>query len=221
MKITKKRNFYLIIIILAFLVGCLFMNPPKAYYDKDFNITFIKSSLDYNNNKRDDFTDILEGAKKEAKRHPKYKSKYYSGGYPPKTEGVCTDVIWRALKNAGYNLKDLIDEDIKNNINDYPRVANKQDKNIDFRRVLNLKVYFDKYLEKHSNNPYNFSDFQAGDIVIFKTKHIGIISDKRNKKGISYIIHNAGQFNFEEDTLLKWDEKYPISGHYRWNFKGE
>ena len=34
---------------------------------------------------------------------------------PPDTEGVCTDVIWRAFKNAGYSLKDMVDEDIKNN----------------------------------------------------------------------------------------------------------
>ena len=39
--------------------------------------------------------------------------KYYSGGYPPDSEGVCTDVIWRALKNAGYSLKDMVDADMQ------------------------------------------------------------------------------------------------------------
>ena len=70
------------------------------------------------------------------------------GGYPPDNEGVCSDVIWRAFENAGYNLKEMIDEDIKNNLDDYPRVNGTPDTNIDFRRVPNLKVFFEKYAMK-------------------------------------------------------------------------
>lgn len=57
---------------------------------------------------------------------------------------MCADVIWRAFENAGYNLKEMIDEDIKNNINEYQRVEGKPDPNIDFRRVPNLKVFFER-----------------------------------------------------------------------------
>lgn len=70
------------------------------------------------------------------------------GGYPPDNEGVCSDVIWRAFKNAGYNLKEMIDEDIKNNLDEYPRVNGEPDTNIDFRRVPNLQVFFEKYATK-------------------------------------------------------------------------
>jgi uncharacterized protein YijF (DUF1287 family) len=83
--------------------------------------------------------DFVQGARKDAQVKPLYKDAYYSGGYPPDNEGVCTDVIWRAFKNAGYDLKKMIDSDIKNNINDYPRIRGERpDPNIDFRRVQNL-----------------------------------------------------------------------------------
>ena len=52
------------------------------------------------------------GARKDAEIHPRYNGAYYDGGYPPDDIGVCTDVIWRAFKNAGYNLKDMVDNDI-------------------------------------------------------------------------------------------------------------
>lgn len=49
-----------------------------------------------------------------------------------------------------------------------------------------------------------------GDIVIFGTTHIGIVSDKRNKDGVPYLIHNAGQPLREEDALLSWNKKVPL-----------
>ncbi len=73
--------------------------------------------------------------------NPKYKSKYYNTGYPNDEYGVCTDVVAFALKDAGYDLMVLVNEDIKNNKELYDIDA--VDKNIDFRRVKNLKVYFD------------------------------------------------------------------------------
>lgn len=112
------------------------------YSAEDFDFHVIKSSHDENQNGIDDYTDILLGARKDAEKHPIYKSTYYKGGYPPDSEGVCTDVIWRAFQNAGYSLKDMVDEDIKNNTSLYPRVEGKKDPNIDFRKVKNLVVFF-------------------------------------------------------------------------------
>ena len=119
--------------------------PKTVFYAEDFGFEDIKSNTDFDNDGIDDYTDILEGAKIEAENKPEYKDGYYQGGYPPDTEGVCSDVIWRSLKNAGYSLKDMIDKDIKENLNNYPRVDGKPDPNIDFRRVKNLKVYFEKF----------------------------------------------------------------------------
>jgi uncharacterized protein YijF (DUF1287 family) len=215
MKKTIKMLIILIIILIIIFILLYFnLIPKKSYKAENFNIKIIKSSTDYDNDGIDDYTDILEGALKEALNHPKYKSAYYSGGYPPDNEGVCTDVIWRSLKNAGYNLKDLIDNHIKNNLKLYTSI-NKPDPNIDFRRVKNLMIYFESTTNILTDNPYRIDEWMPGDIVIFGTSHIAIISDKRNKQGIPYIIHNAGQPNRDEDAMIKWYKSRGITGHYR------
>lgn len=193
--------------------------PKKTYSAEDFGIETVKSKSDFNNNGIDDYTDILLGAREDAKNKPKYKSVYYGGGYPPDNEGVCTDVVWRGFKNAGYSLKDMVDEHIDKNNSLYPRVGGNPDKNIDFRRVPNLKVYFDHNALACTLDPYKIAEWQPGDIVIFGEKytHIAIVSDKRNSKGVPYIIHNAGQPIREEDALIKYSSHSPITGHYRFD----
>lgn len=218
----KKTLNLLEIILIVLCIGTsififyqFFRIYKKVYYAEDFGIKVIHSSKDYNNNGIDDYTDILLGAKKDAENKPTYKSAYYAGGYPPDNEGVCTDVIWRAFQNAGYSLKDMVDKDIKNNKELYARVEGTPDPNIDFRRVPNLKVYFDRNAINLTRDITDIAQWQPGDIVIFGTSHIGIISDKRNKKGVPYLIHNANQPNREEDVLELWSAYEPISGHYR------
>lgn len=188
--------------------------PKRFYKAGDFDIIVIKSTTDYDNDKIDDYTDILQGAKKEAEKHPSYKSVYYSGGYPPVNEGVCTDVIWRSLKNAGYDLKKLVDNDIKNHPKLYSNI-DKPDPNIDFRRVKNLLAYFSHTAIILTNSLDQIEEWMPGDIVVFGTKHIAIISDRRNKEGLPYIIHNSGQPNRDEDAIIKWNNRYSIIGHYR------
>lgn len=214
-KLTRFLTIFIIslcIIILALLYR--YFNP-KVYTANDFNITTITSQSDYDNDGIDDYTDILQGARIEAQNKPTYRSVYYAGGYPPENEGVCTDVIWRAFKNAGYSLKDMIDEDIKNNVSAYPRVEGKPDPNIDFRRVPNLKVYFERNHITLTNDLTQIAEWQPGDIVIFGNSHIGIISDKRNEKGIPFLIHNGGQPLREENILELYNEHNPISAHFR------
>lgn len=209
------KKYLIVLIIIIVIIGYYFIRiPKKVYYAEDFDIEVITSIIDYNNNGIDDYTDILNGAKKEAMNHSKYKSAYYNGGYPPSDEGVCTDVVWRALKEAGYLLKDLVDEDINNNIDLYKRVDGKPDPNIDFRRVPNLQVFFSRHTLKLTTDINKIEEWQPGDIVIFSDNHIAIISDKRNNRGIPYIIHNANQPNREEDALVKWSKR-KVTGHYR------
>lgn len=192
------------------------------------NIQRIVSSLDKDQDGLNDTDDILEGARKDAENKPTYKDGYYSGGYPPDDEGVCTDVIWRAFKNAGYMLKDMVDEDIRNNLDLYPRVEGKPDPNIDFRRVKNLRVFFDRYAISLTTDiipgdEENLSQWQAGDIVVFDDplEHIAILSDQRNQEGIPLLIHNAGPYTQENDMLLYWrDNLSPIIGHYRFPSEG-
>lgn len=205
-----------IIIFIILIIGILnYLNilPKKTYKASDFNIETIYSEIDFNNNEIDDYTDILNGAKIDANNHPTYDSSYYSTGYPPDSIGVCTDVIWRSFKNAGYSLRDMVDNDIKLRPDAYPNIE-RRDNNIDFRRVTNLNIFFKEYATNLTTDYNKIGEWQAGDIVIFNNnKHIGIISDLRNKKGIPYVIHNAGQFNREEDYLTK----STIIAHYRFD----
>lgn len=128
--------------------------------------------------------------------------------------GVCTDVIWRAFREAGYTLKDMVDEDIRNNTSAYWRVE-KPDPNIDFRRVPNLEVFFQRHGETLTTDTTDVAAWQPGDIVVYGTKHIAMVSDRRNEKGEPFILHNYGQRDREEDNL-HWGK---ITGHYR--FKGK
>ena len=181
------------------------------YVDDDFKIETYKSSIDKDQDGIDDQTDILENVKKYIATKPKYKSKYYNTGYPNDEYGVCVDVVAFGLKDAGYDLMELVNEDIVNNKAEYQ--INKPDKNIDFRRVKNLRVFFKRNAIDLTLDVNDISNWQGGDIVIFK-KHIGIISNKRNKRGVPFVIHHANEFqiNYEEDILEHRDD---LVGHYR------
>lgn len=184
--------------------------PEKSYTAQDFGIEIVKSDTDYNKNGKDDYTDILLGARQYVQTKPKYKSEYYAGGYPPEGIGVCTDVIWKAFQAAGYSLKELVDEDISKNLASYNTIE-KPDPNIDFRRVKNLKIFFERKAQPLTLDVMKVEEWQPGDVVIYHN-HIAIVSDKRNENGRPYIIHNAGQPKLEEDALTRNE----IKGHYRW-----
>lgn len=184
----------------------------KSYFtNEDFNISNYISNVDKDGDGIDDQSDILQNVREYISTKPKYKSKYYDTGYPDDEYGVCTDVIAFGLLGAGYDLMELVNEDIVNHPLDYD-ITN-VDKNIDYRRVRNLKIYFDRKAISLTTDVNEIEQWQGGDIVVFE-KHIGIISDKRNKKGIPYVIHHANpyQLNYEEDILEHRDD---IVGHYR------
>ena len=203
-----------IIIILVVIIYLLYIFnyiPHKKYTNADFNIETYKSNIDFDNDGIDDQTDVLDGVKNYVARNPKYKSKYYETGYPSDEYGVCTDVVAFGLNNAGYDLMTLVNEDIKNNIDSYNIEV--IDKNIDFRRVKNLKIYFERNAISLTTDVSKIEEWQGGDIVIFKN-HIGVISDSRNKNGVPFVIHHANPFQkyYEEDIL---ETRNDIVGHYR------
>ena len=180
----------------------------------------ISCPIDKDGDGLDDLRDIVAGAKEEVIRKPQYRSAYYQGGNPPENEGVCTDVVWRAMRDTGYNLKSLVDMDIRENLSLYPRVGGKPDPNIDYRRVSNLFVFFRRHgseltTEIIPGDVDNLFFWQAGDIVTFDHphEHIAIISDKRRSDGVPYLLHNSGPIASESDYLLSWPS--PITGHFR------
>lgn len=231
MKLKKIFFTFLATIVIVFLAFAFFFRSgvllntigidielpltPRANVPEDYSL------VDRNNNGIPDPIDIVKAARKDVKNRTTYKDGYHGGGYPPDDEGVCTDVIWRGLMGAGINLKDLIDEDIKNNVELYPRVKGRPEPNIDFRRVPNQYVFLERHSESLTTELIprdieNLRQWQPGDIVVFLEgrHHIAIVSDKRARDGTPYIIHNSPPFATE--IKLK-SVSQPISGHYRMN----
>ena len=201
----------IITIIIIYMLYILNIIPHKKYTNADFSIETYVSKTDKDNDGIDDQTDIINNTRNYIATNPKYKSKYYANGYPDDEYGVCTDVVAISLKNAGYDLMELVNTHIKDNIELYE--IETIDKNIDFRRVRNLDIYFKNNAISLTTDITKIEEWQGGDIIVFK-KHIGIISDKRNKSGIPFVIHHANpyQIRYEEDIL---EGRTDIIGHYR------
>ncbi|MGE5416387.1 MAG: DUF1287 domain-containing protein [Acidobacteriota bacterium] len=166
---------------------------------------------DSNHNGVPDALDIVAGARLEVANHTQYDGSYCSGGFPPPDKGVCSDVIWRALRAIDYDLKTEIDRDISEVPQVYGSTGQRPDPNIDFRRVRNLKVFFQRHGQVLTTQikPWdvkNLVQWQPGDIVVYAKpyEHIGIVSDKRRADGVPLLIHNGGPYASEADVLQDW-----------------
>lgn len=153
----------------------------------------------------------------------KYDPSYFVISYPngdvPADKGVCTDVIIRAYRKMGIDLQKNVHEDMLENFSVYPKDwgLNKPDKNIDHRRVPNLRTFFTR--QGTSLTPTsNPDDYKPGDIVTWDLGkgigHIGLVIKKRsddNKRNL--IVHNIGNGQEISDCLFT----YRITGHYRYH----
>ncbi len=164
---------------------------------------------------------VLAGAKLQLRAPANYTPGYFRIGYPngdlPSSQGVCTDVVIRSFRNAGFDLQRLIHEDMRKHFSQYPRRESKPDSNIDHRRVPNLVHFFGKFGRKLPTSVVGtqLATWKAGDIVFWKLNngldHCGIISDTRSRKGLPLVIHNINRTT-EEDVLTTWK----IVGHFRY-----
>lgn len=147
---------------------------------------------------------------------PSYETLSYPGGDVPIERGVCTDVIIRALRLLNFDLQQEVHEDMRTHFQAYPKHwgLKRPDKNIDHRRVPNLRTFFTRqgWALPITKNP---ADYQPGDIVTCDlgggTPHIMLVSDRKAPSGIPLIIHNIGSGTQEEDDLFS----YPLNGHFR------
>jgi uncharacterized protein YijF (DUF1287 family) len=148
---------------------------------------------------------------------PSYVGLKYPGGDVPIETGVCTDVVIRALRD-GYmmDLQKLVHEDMKIEFSAYPDIwgLKKPDRNIDHRRVPNLKTYFMRRGFAMAVTR-KVKDYLPGDLVTCivgrNLAHIMVVSDRKMSDGVPLVIHNIGSGAREEDRLFK----FPITGHYR------
>tara|TARA_R110000782_G_scaffold138175_1_gene230791 strand:+ start:1027 stop:1611 length:585 start_codon:yes stop_codon:yes gene_type:complete len=154
----------------------------------------------------------------------RYDGSYRKIGYPlgdvPADVGVCSDVIIRAYRGIDIDLQQLVHEDMKKNFSVYPKIwgLSRTDRNIDHRRVLNLRAFFKRHGKSLSisDNP---NDYKPGNLVTWNLKsngslpHIGIVTNLySNNKKRPIIMHNMGRGQVLEDMLFD----YKITGHYRY-----
>lgn len=190
-------------------IGCL-MYPIEDYRPR---INELISAVDE--------TDVVAAARSQigvtVGYDPAYRKIGYPGGDVPRSSGVCTDVIIRALRDARkIDLQKLVHEDMKTSFSKYPQMwgLKAPDANIDHRRVPNLQCYFKRkgYALPVSKNA---ADYKPGDIVTVmvggKLPHIMIVSDRKSAAGVPLALHNIGSGTQEEDVLFT----YPLTGHYR------
>ena len=151
---------------------------------------------------------------------PAYVGLTYPMGDVPRDRGVCTDVLIRALRDGlSADLQQLVHEDMRRHFSAYPKQwgLKKPDRNIDHRRVPNLRVFLKRRgVELKLPKAGEFSAFRPGDIVTCTVPpnlpHVMIVSDRRTAAGRPLVIHNIGAGAREEDALAT----YPLTGHYRW-----
>lgn len=143
----------------------------------------------------------------------------YPNGDVPANKGVCTDVVIRAYRKLGTDLQKEVHEDMVKNFSAYPKDwgLKKTDKNIDHRRVPNLRTFFSRHGSSLKPS-MNADDYKAGDIVTWDLgkgiAHIGIIiKDRSNDNKRPLIVHNIGNGQEKSDCLFA----YRITGHYRYN----
>ena len=134
--------------------------PPDRYRG---DILTITGTSDADGDSIPDQQDILQGALDYVATRPRYKSAYFVGGWPTDGTGVCTDVVAYGMRAAGFDLPTLVDNDKRAAPENYFGVP--PDKNIDYRRVPNLAVYFSRHATALTTDTSAIEQWQGGDIV--------------------------------------------------------
>lgn len=146
-----------------------------------------------------------------------YRKLEYPGGDVPEELGVCTDVVIRAYRALGADLQVLVHEDMKSHFGEYPKNwgLKRTDRNIDHRRVPNLRTFFKRHGTSLSPSK-KANDYLPGDLVTWRLSsglpHIGVVSDA-SKEGRPLIVHNIGAGVVEDDVLFA----FTVTGHYRFS----
>lgn len=163
-----------------------------------------------------------------------YKYEYYpETGYPTENVGVSTDVVAIVLRDCGYDLMELIYEDMSEHKEAYPMDitgSKSVNKYSDFRHVFYQETFFKRHaLELPSE--YIFGDennniqWQPGDIVFFQIDEdnphkdvAGIISSRKNDNGVPLVIINTKELGEISEVDILLDPEYKIKSHFRYPY---
>ncbi len=184
----------------------------------------VVKARDHDNDGIPDPLDVLIGAKKTVLNADAYTEgwtdiRQYPGGDVPRNQGVCTDVIVRAVRNAGVDLQKELHEDILRARGVYPKNAGSWQ--IDQRRVLTLLPYFQRHWSKRTAKLDDPGDpLRPGDVIFMDTfpkkfgpDHIGIISDTIGESGLPLVVNNwTNGYSTSEMDLLTF---VPVLYRYR------
>lgn len=183
-----------------------------------------RASLDMDGDGIPNALDVLIGARKTVENGANYGGGYrrisYPGGDIPREDGVCTDVVVRAVRNAGLDIQEALQQDIRRSPKSF-RMVKKRNPNIDHRRVKTLLPYFKRQWQGHTNALSDKADpLRPGDIIFMDTfpkksgpDHIGILSNRRGPSGHLLVINNwTDGFKTSEMDLLKF---VPVTHRYR------
>lgn len=177
-----------IIVIFCFLVLLIlnrFILVKEYYKASDFSIKTVYSKIDYNRNGIDDYSDFLLGAKKRINKSETYE-----------------ELIVKVFKYAGYDLDKMVDEYFA-------------DSNIDKHKNDRISLYKSFINDNATRIEIDYkkrADFQPGDFL-FLQDGIAILSDKRNRQGLNFVIMIENGKVIEKEDMR--DMK--ISGHYRFD----
>ncbi len=249
---SNRGTFLIIVMLILFVVFIVLISTREFNFRTIFkpetalseilpryrfiDLDKIDVKTDYNKNGNNDAKDIVLGAKKQLELKSKNifiegsnEPNYYKDGDPPPEWALNTDIVARAFKKAGYDLRVLVNEDIKENFDQYPllKLWNQRaaDIDIDYRRIQNMEIFFQRNANSlstdlKSSDLKNLEKWFPGDVVFFDmdkdgyTDNVGIISDNTTRDGVPKVIYNYIEpgFTIEENIL----ESKIITGHYRY-----
>jgi uncharacterized protein len=172
--------------------------------------------------------DVLIGGKKTVLDAAPYGGGYIVIDYPdgdiPRGKGVCTDVVIRAGRNAGFDLQSALQRDLRGARRAYPMVK-RPNASIDHRRVKTILPYFERHWDRRVVELDAPDDpLRPGDVVFFDTfpskpgpDHIGIVSDTVSENGLPMVINSwTDGFRTSEMDLLSF---VPVTHRFRYPSK--
>ena len=252
MEKSFRGTFLIILLVILLIVFVIILSTGKFNFKKIYepsaalskvlprfrliDIKKLAGAHDENKNGSIDTIDILEGAKKQLALKSKNifiensgESNYYKDGDPPEEWALNTDIVARSFKEAGFDLRILINTDIKSNMAEYPLKAiwnqNSADIDIDYRRIQNMEVFFERNavslnIRIDPSNEDILNTWVPGDVVLFDmdedeyTDNIGIISDSTARNGTPKVIYNYIDPGYTTEANILSSKI--ITGHYRY-----
>lgn len=252
MRKSFRGIFLIIILLILLIIFVVILSTDKFNFKKTYEPSTALSKIlpryrlidldslpvkgDANHNGNNDSKDIVIGAKKQLAIKAKNifikgssEPNYYKGGDPPQEWALNTDIIARAFKEAGFDLRILVNEDIRKDISKYPLKAiwnqNVPDIDIDYRRIQNMEVFFKRNAQSfttkfNASNEENLNTWLPGDVVFFDmdkdgfSDNIGIVSDSATRNGTLKIIYNYIDPGYTAEADILGSKI--LTGHYRY-----